>query len=232
MASSIIAPIRQTRVSGASQSSKLSAGISFLGALVRRHPFHFLGATLIAVLAGIPIAHADREPTMQTSIGIFYRPGAPETANLWREGDRGERLGLKGRVLDQKGRSVAGALVELWHADSTGSVDESRYRAAQRTGADGRFGIRTVLPGHIEMARYNAVFRARHIHIRVTHPNYPELISLIFFQGDERLIGTPYPELAIPLEKAQLEIGEVLVGGVEIVLGANPLPRGAFDDAD
>lgn len=199
---------------------------------MRRYPIHSLGAIFVAILAGMPVAHADREPTTQTSIGIFYRPGAPETAELWREGDRGERLALRGRVLDRDGRPVAGALVELWHADAFGGVDESRYRAAQRTGAEGRFGIRTVLPGHIEMARYNAVFRARHIHIHVTHPDYPELVSLIFFRGDERLEGTPYPELAIPLERARLESGEVLVGGVEIVLGANPLPRGSLENTD
>ncbi|MDX1435002.1 MAG: hypothetical protein R3286_21345, partial [Gammaproteobacteria bacterium] len=198
----------------------------------RPFPAKALGAAFVAVLAGMPMAHAEREPTTQTSIGIFYQPGAPETADLWREGDRGERLALRGRVLDRDGRPVAGALVELWHADAAGGVNESRFRAAQRTTDVGRFGIRTVLPGHIEMARDNAVFRARHIHIRVTHPDHPELVSLIFFRGDERLEGTPYPELAISLERARLETGEVLVGGVEIVLGANRLPRRTFESTD
>lgn len=199
---------------------------------MRRNPVHLLVAVLAVVLTGVPDAQARREPTTQTSIGIFYRPGAPETADLWRDGDRGERLSLQGRVLDRRGRPVADALVELWHADAAGGVDESRYRAAQRTGADGRFGIKTVLPGHIEMARYNAVFAPRHIHIVVSHPDYPRLISLIFFQGDERLAGTPYPELAIPLEKARIHDGEVLVGGVEIILGAPSLPADAWQDAD
>lgn len=71
------------------------------------------------------------------------------TSSLWHEGDRGERLQLDGRVLDRAGRTVSSALVELWHADTGGGVDESRYRAALTTGPDGRFVIRTVLPGHI-----------------------------------------------------------------------------------
>lgn len=199
---------------------------------MQRIPGWLLVIALMGTLAGVTNARAQREPTTQTSIGIFYLPGAPETADLWREGDAGDRLKLQGRVLDRKGQPVADALVELWHADTTGSVDESRYRAAQRSGAEGRFGIRTVLPGHIEMARYNSVFAPRHIHIMVTHPDHPRLVSLIFFQGDERLAGTPYPELAIPLEKVRTGNGEVYLAGVEIVLGAAPLPAGAWEDAD
>jgi len=187
--------------------------------------FDHRAAVLVLALAAAGGVDAQRAPTTQTSIGIFYLPGAPATESLWREGDRGERLQLEGRVLDRAGRAIAGARVELWHADAAGGVDESRYRAALTTDAGGRFVIRTVLPGHIEMARYNAVFAPRHIHVRVTHPEHPTLVSLIFFKGDERLAGTPYPELAIPLEKARTpDGGEVFLGGVELVLGAEPLP--------
>jgi protocatechuate 3,4-dioxygenase beta subunit len=182
-------------------------------------------------LAGAP-AHAQREPTTQTSIGIFYQPGAPQTANLWRDGDQGQRLALSGRVLDRRGDALAGALVEMWHADATGSVDESRYRSAQRSGDGGRFEIRTVLPGHIPMARGNVIFAPRHIHIVVTHPAHPRLVSLIFFKGDESLATSPYRQLAIPLETSRGPQGEVLVGEVEIVLGAPPLPPGALDPGD
>jgi protocatechuate 3,4-dioxygenase beta subunit len=189
-------------------------------------------AALCLVLAGAPDAKAQRVPTTQTSIGIFYQPGAPETGELWRDGDSGKPMVLLGTVLDRDGTPVADALVELWHADTNGSVDESRFRATRRTGADGRFGIKTVLPGHIEMARHNSVFAPRHVHIVVSHPEHPRLVSLIFFRGDERLSGTPYPELAIPLEKSRAPAGEVLVGGVEIVLGATPLPAEDWQGAD
>lgn len=162
-----------------------------------------------------------RPATTQTSIGLFYVPGAPEVESLWREGDDGKRLFLRGRVLTREGRPINDALVELWHADSQGGVDESRYRTAQRTKQDGTFGVKTVLPGHIEMARDNAVFAPRHIHVAVSHPDHQPLISLIFFKGDERLVGTPYPELAIHLEQAHAEEGELLFGLVELVLAGN-----------
>lgn len=186
---------------------------------------HALAAIgLAGALAAAPPVLAQRQPTTQTGIGIFYQPGAPETSSLWRDGDSGQRLYLRGRVLDTRGRPVAGALVELWHADAAGGVDESRYRCAQRTGDDGRFSVKTVWPGHIPMARGNAIFEPRHIHVVALHRAYPRLVSLIFFKGDASLAGSPYPELAIPLEGSTTADGEVLVGNVEIVLGAQPLP--------
>lgn len=170
-------------------------------------------------------ASAERPPTRQTSIGIFYMPGAPQTTNLWRDGDTGQRLRLEGRVIASSGRPVANALVELWHADALGGVDESRYRCAQRTDSRGRFQINTVYPGHIERARYYPIFAPRHIHISVSHPGHQRLVSLIYFKGDERLAGNPYPDLAIVLERARMQDKELLFGQVEIVLGASPLPQ-------
>lgn len=171
---------------------------------------------LIALAAGHGAAALEVTPS--TSIGLFYQPDAPQVTTLWRQGDIGRRLQLRGRVLSTDGSPVTNALVELWHADGAGNVDESRYRASQRTGDDGYFGIRTVLPGHIEMARYNDVFGPRHIHIVVTHPDHPRLVSLIYFKGDERLPGTPYPELAIALDETGTGDTAVLFGAVEIVL--------------
>jgi tryptophanyl-tRNA synthetase len=71
---------------------------------------------------------------------------------------------------------------------------------------------------HIEMARDNAVVAPRHIHVVVSHPEHERLISLIFLKGDEHLAGSPYPELAIPLEKSNSPEGEILFGLVELVL--------------
>jgi len=53
---------------------------------------------------------------------VWYAPGAPASRELWRLGDPGDRLNLRATVLNTEGVSVANALVELWHADSTGTV--------------------------------------------------------------------------------------------------------------
>ncbi|MDH3713737.1 MAG: hypothetical protein OET44_07820 [Gammaproteobacteria bacterium] len=175
---------------------------------------------LLSAVGGCDRAAASEglRPTTATSIGIFYQPGAPAVTTLWRPGDPGQRLQLRGRVLTTGGAPVSNALVELWHADGAGSVDESRYRTSQRTGEDGYFGIKTVLPGHIEMAAGNDVFGARHIHIVVTHPDHERLVSLIYFKGDERLATALYPELAITLDETGAGDEAFLFGVVEIVL--------------
>ncbi len=182
----------------------------------------FLTLCLVfGVCRAAPCSDDDLRPiTTQTSIGLFYLPDAPEIDSLWREGDKGKRLLLQGRVITPKGQPIENALVELWHADALGGVDESRYRTSQRTKPDGSFGVKTVLPGHIEMARDNAIFAPRHVHVSVRHPDFERLISLIFFKGDERLAGSPYPELAIPVEQAHFgDDGELFIGLVELVLG-------------
>ncbi len=150
------------------------------------------------------------EPTLETHTGPWYRPGAPETTSLWVPGDPGQGLYLRGVVLDADGRPVAGALVELWHTDSAGGYPP--LRASLRAGKDGRFAIRTMLPGH------NRGYRARHIHFVVSAPGLPQLVTRIYFQGDENLDEAPWPELAILLEEGTIEDAPALFGTVQFVL--------------
>ncbi len=155
-------------------------------------------------------------PTEETDIGIFYAPDAPELRNLWREGDPGERLLLRGRVLDTSGAPVAGARVELWHADGNGEVHTNRYRTRLRTRADGGFGVTTAMPGYIPDAP--GVWGARHIHVVVTHPEHARLVSLILFKDDPNLEGLPYPDLAVFVEQGRIGEREVRFAEVMLVL--------------
>ena len=160
----------------------------------------------MATLCLAPVTGSERAPfapTGETDIGIYYVPEAPASRNLWRDGDPGERLQLRGRVLDTDGKPVPDAQVELWQADGSGAVDTGRYRTRLRTRADGGFGVTTALPGYIPGAP--GVWGARHIHVRVTHPDYAELISLILFKDDPNLEGLPYPDLAVFVEQGRIQ---------------------------
>lgn len=158
-------------------------------------------------------------PTADTDIGIFYSPGAPEIRNLWQEGDPGERLLLRGRVLTTGGAPISGAQVELWHADGNGEVHTNRYRTRLRTGSRGEFGVTTALPGYIPDAP--GVWGARHIHVVVTHPGHAQLISLILFEGDPNLAGLPYPELAVFVEQGRIKGQTVKFAEVVLILESN-----------
>ena len=158
-------------------------------------------------------------PTGETDIGIYYAPDAPELRNLWQEGDPGERLLLRGRVLTTSGLPVADAQVELWHADGNGEVHPDRYRTRLRTGANGGFGVTTAMPGYIPGAP--GVWGARHIHVRVTHPEHEQLISLILFEGDPNLEGLPYPELAVFVEQGRIREQDVLFVEAILILESN-----------
>ena len=110
------------------------------------------------------------------------------------------------------GRPVEGAQVELWQADGTGIVHGDRYRTTLTSGADGTVRVATALPGY--------VWRARHIHYVVTHPDHPQLVTRLFFKGDPLLEEYPEPGLTVALEEATIEGETVLFAAFEVVLGA------------
>ena len=166
---------------------------------------------LNAVVCGTVLAADGRlQPTLETHSGPWYQPGAPFVKNLWEPGQSGERLQLRGRVLNAVGAPVADAVVELWHTDALG--DYPPLRASILTRQNGSFGITTVLPGH------NQGYRARHIHFVITHPTHRQLITRIFFKGDENIEEAPFPELAVFLEEGYIDGQPVLYADVEFVL--------------
>jgi len=164
----------------------------------------------ILVSSAALAANGNLEPTLETHTGPWYEPGAPFVRSLWEPGLPGERLQLKGRILNTLGVPVADALVELWHTDAHG--DYPPLRASIRTKQNGSFGIGTVLPGH------NQGYRARHIHFVITHPAHRQLVTRIFFKGDVNMAEAPYPELAVFLEEGYIDGQPVLFADVEFVL--------------
>ena len=177
-------------------------------------------ATLLAALspwlvagAEAPASGLSRQPTVQTRIGIWYRPGAPEQDRLWKPGDPGEPLFLRGRVIDVRGRPVSGALVELWHADTDGFVEPGQFRASLRTDENGSFKLATVLPGYI--------FGPRHIHFLITHDEHPKLVTRIFFRRDPVIELHDYPAVVVVLEDGTAHGQRALFGTVEFVM---PVP--------
>ena len=147
--------------------------------------------------------------TPGTLPGPFYRADAPDLplgANLCRNGD-GQALTVTGKVTGLSGEPLAGALVEVWHANAAGRYEnqdpdnqpEHNLRGRFATDAGGAFHFRTIRPGGYslpddgpvgQLARRLGLSldRPAHIHFAVTAPGYRRLVTAIF-DGSDPAIG-------------------------------------------
>src|SRR5262245_31426545 len=80
-------------------------------------------------------------PTPANDEGPFFKPEAPLRHDLARDSPRGERITIAGYVLDETCRPIPRALLQIWHADETGSYDNTgfRLRGHQFTDDQGRW---------------------------------------------------------------------------------------------
>jgi protocatechuate 3,4-dioxygenase beta subunit len=145
-----------------------------------------LGVALLAAPArgagGAPL-----ELTPENELGPFYKRGAPASTNLVVPGEPGLPLGVSGKVLDATGKPLAGAILEVWHADGRGVYDLAgyRYRARVTAGPDGTYRFQTLMPGHYPQRV------AQHIHYRVTAPGRKVLVTQLYFATDPAFAGDP-----------------------------------------
>ncbi|HEY5636531.1 MAG TPA: protocatechuate 3,4-dioxygenase subunit beta [Burkholderiales bacterium] len=109
----------------------------------------------------------------------------------------GQLMLLRGRVLDEDGSPVGGALVEIWQANAAGRyihpndddhapVDERFYGAARLlTAEDGSFELRTVKPGAYPVPSSGGWWRPPHIHFSVFGRVWlSRLVSQMYFPDD------------------------------------------------
>ncbi|ADB39893.1 protocatechuate 3,4-dioxygenase [Spirosoma linguale] len=102
----------------------------------------------------------------------------------------GEVIIVKGQILDTSCQPIAGAIVEIWQANhhgkyrheygDSGQSDPNFQGWAQAvTNANGEYQFKTILPG-----LYG--HRARHIHYKVAKRGYHELVTQLYFDGEDR----------------------------------------------
>jgi protocatechuate 3,4-dioxygenase beta subunit len=138
------------------------------------------------------------DPTPSATEGPYFTPNSPERRSLVETGMAGDRLTLVGYVLDRRCKPVAGALLDLWHADASGQYDNEGYRLRghQFTDADGRFLFETIAPG-----LYPG--RTRHYHVKVQAPGQDILTTQLFFPNEPQNAddGIYEPALLLDLTK-------------------------------
>jgi protocatechuate 3,4-dioxygenase beta subunit len=143
--------------------------------------------------------HGDA-PTIRQTEGPFFKPKSPERADLIEPGMAGQQIEVVGFVLTKRCKPVARALIDVWHADNAGEYDNKGFRLRGHlfTDAEGRFRLRTIVPGVYEG-------RTRHIHVKVQPAGGRILTTQLYFPGEaeNRNDGLFRRELVMRTAKAQ-----------------------------
>jgi protocatechuate 3,4-dioxygenase alpha subunit len=108
----------------------------------------------------------------------------------------GQRVTIRGRVLDGDGKPVNDALVEIWQADGRGQYSGKRFRGFGRSATDdnGEFRFRTIKPGRVPGPDGK--------------PQAPHILAVIFMRGQlKHLVSRIYfPDEAANAKDAVLAL--------------------------
>ena len=175
----------------------------------KRQEFILFSDTLGVSMVVDLISH--RKPdgaTESTVFGPFHRLNAPELppgGNIAHLDEIGAPTLVSGRVLDLDGKPIAGALLDVWQAQTSGLYDsqdpglhEMHMRGKFHTDAEGRYLVRTVRPVHYPIPSDGPVgamlratgrhpWRPAHVHFVVSADGYEPVTTHIFDRGDEYL---------------------------------------------
>ena len=127
------------------------------------------------------------------------------TRNAMQDGEPlGERIIVAGRILDEGGSPVRGALVEVWQANAAGRYAhvsdghdaplDPNFLGAGRTmtDADGRYRFTTIRPGAYPWRNHSNAWRPAHIHFSVFGSAFIQrLVTQMYFPGDPLLRFDP-----------------------------------------
>jgi catechol 1,2-dioxygenase len=164
-----------------------------------------LGVSMVVDLIG------HRKPegaTESTVFGPFHRLGSPDMpsgGNIAHRDTTGTPALVSGRVLDLDGKPIAGAVLDVWQAQSNGLYDSQdkhpdqlHMRGKFRTDSEGRYLVRTVKPvnypipsdgpvGAMLKATGRHPWRPAHIHFVVMAEGYEAVTTHIFDRTDPYL---------------------------------------------
>ena len=153
------------------------------------------------------VATDHREGNKGSIEGPYYVPNSPDQGSKgtipMRDDEPGTPLVWTGKVTSTAGTPLAGAKVEVWHADDDGfysqfapNIPEWNLRGTFTTDENGDFEITTVRPapyqiptdgscGKLIAAAGWHAWRPAHIHVKASAEGHELLTAQLYFPGDE-----------------------------------------------
>ena len=162
--------------SSSTRRNVLGAGVLAAGSLLAAR-----GGLAQAPMPPTPACHDGDEATPAQTAGPFFKPSSPERIDLLETGMAGQKIELVGFVLSHGCKPLAGVLIDAWQADDKRRYDNSglRLRGHQFTDADGRYRLKTIVPGNYDG-------RTRHIHVKVQARGGSVLTTQLYFPGEPK----------------------------------------------
>jgi len=127
----------------------------------------------------------------------------------------GERITIRGRVLDGNGHAVSNSLIEIWQANAAGRYAHEKdnhpapldpnFTGTGRTltDNDGFYSFVTIKPGSYPWRNHDNAWRPAHIHFSLFGPAFvTRLVTQMYFPGDPLFAYDPILQ-SIPDQRAR-----------------------------
>ncbi len=157
-----------------------------------------------AALLGVARGQSDR--------GHPEAPAAASTAIMCSAAEPGERLLIDGRVVNESGAPVEGAVIIAYNTDPGGlytregdDMRQPRIRATVQTDAAGRFQLLTVRPGP-----YPGGTDPAHVHFHIAAAGHHSEYSTIWFEGDPLVTEAALAKMRAYMERNPRDVMDVV----------------------
>ncbi|MCP5390858.1 MAG: hydroxyquinol 1,2-dioxygenase [Sphingomonadaceae bacterium] len=172
-----------------------------------RQEFILLSDALGVSMLVDAINHRHPGDTTETTVfGPFFVENAPEVTSGADISGRldGKPLLIEGAIRDEAGNPVAGAVVDIWHADEDGFYDvqleggEAGGRGRVLTDETGSFHLSSIVPspypipddgpvGQMLGVQGRHPYRPAHVHFMVRADGFRRLVTHLFIEGSDYL---------------------------------------------